>query len=124
MAELTLYGESTWQSPWVFHAMVALEELGVPYELVVVPLPIPAAQRAELERLAVIGKVPVLVDHGAADVAVGESLAISEYLAERFAAPAHPRILPASLHDRARARQLLSFVAPSLHPLRADRPTS
>ena len=121
MAELTLYGESTWQSPWVFHAMVALEELGVPYELVVVPLPIPAAQRAELERLAVIGKVPVLVD---GSVAVGESLAISEYLAERFAPPAHPHILPASLHERARARQLMSFVRTSLHALREDRPTS
>ena len=30
MSELTLYADSTWQSPWVFHVMVALEELKHP----------------------------------------------------------------------------------------------
>lgn len=121
MTELTLYGESTWQSPWVFHAMVALEELRVRYKLVTLPLPIPTAQREELERHAVIGKVPVLVD---GDVWISESAAISEYLAERFAPPAHPRLLPAAIAERARARQLMSFVRTSLAALREDRPTS
>ena len=123
MTDLTLYGESTWVSPWVFHAIVALEELGVPYELVVAPLPLPPERRAELQALAVIGKVPVLYDR-ARDFAVSESLAISEYLAERFAPPGHPRLLPAALGDRARARQLMSMVRTSLGALREDRPTS
>jgi len=121
MADIVLYAESTWQSPWVFHAMVALAELGVRHKLEIVPLPMPAERRAELQRLAVIGKVPVLVD---GDVAIGESLAITEYLAERFAPPAHPRLFPAALGDRARARQLMSFVRTSLFALREDRPTT
>jgi len=119
--ELTLYAESTWVSPWVFHAMVALEEKGLPYKLEVVPIPIPPAQRGELENLAVIGKVPILA-HG--DFAFGESLAISEYLAERFPFPDHPRLFPADLAERARARQVMSMARTSMFALRGDRPTS
>ena len=33
--ELTLYAESSWMSPWVFHAMIALEEKNLPYKLTV-----------------------------------------------------------------------------------------
>jgi glutathione S-transferase len=121
MSDLTLYGESTWVSPWVFHAMVALEEKLLPYKLEVVPLPIPAAKAAELAAKAIIGKVPILV-HG--DVWISESLAISEYLAETFRSPAHPRLFPADLVERARARQVMSMVRTSFGALREDRPTS
>lgn len=119
--QLTLYAESTWMSPWVFHAMVALEEKQLPYKLEVVSLPIPDATRADLQRRAVIGKVPILV-HG--DAWISESLAISEYLAETFPAPAHPRLFPADLVERARARQVMSFLRTSLFALREERPTS
>lgn len=121
MSELTLYAESSWVSPWVFHAMVALEELQLPYRLEVVPMPIPAAQRASLEQRAVIGKVPLLV-HG--DLWITESLAISEYLAERFPPPGHARLLPEGLAERARARQLMSMLRTGQSALREDRPTS
>ena len=43
---------------------------------------------------------------------------------ERFAAPGHPRILPADLVERARARQVMSMLRTSLFALREDRPTS
>lgn len=121
MTDLTLYGESSWVSPWVFHAMVALEEKQLPYKLEVVPLPIPAAQRDELAAKAIIGKVPILA-HG--DVWISESLAISEYLAEVFPAPDHPRLFPADLVERARARQVMSMLRTGLFALREDRPTS
>lgn len=119
--QLTLYAESTWLSPWVFHAMVALEEKQLPYKLEVVPLPIPEPTRGELQRRAVIAKVPILV-HG--ETWISESLAISEYLAETFPTPAHPRLFPADLADRARARQIMSFLRTSLFALREARPTS
>src|SRR6185369_8890287 len=108
-------------SPWVFHAMVALEEKQLPYKLEIVPLPIPDETRADLQRRALIGKVPILV-HG--DTWISESLAISEYLAETFPAPAHPRLFPANLGERARARQVMSFLRTSLFTLREARPTS
>lgn len=119
--DLTLYAESSWVSPWVFHAMVALEEKQLPYKLEVVSLPMARDMRHALARKAVIPKVPVLV-HG--DVWISESLAISEYLAERFPAPAHPRLFPADLAERARARQLMMFLRTSSFALREARPTS
>jgi glutathione S-transferase len=118
---LTLIAESSWTSPWVFHAMVALEEKALPYRLDVTPWPLQPARKRELEALSIIGKVPVLV-HG--DVAITESLAISEYLAETFAFPAHPRIFPAALPDRARARQVMGYLRTDTFALREDRPTT
>ena len=121
MAELTLYAESGWESPWVFHAMVALEELAVPYQLEVVVLPFAPEIRAKLQQVAVIGRVPVLVD-GA--FALNESAAISEYLAEKLSPPKHPRIYPADLAERARVRQVMGWLRTSLMALRGARPTT
>ena len=121
MTELSLYAESTWMSPWAFHAMVALEEKHLPYALRVVDMPMSADRKAELRGKAILGKVPILV-HGA--LWISESLAISEYLAETFPAPAHPRLFPADLGERARARQVMSMLRTSLFALREQRPTS
>lgn len=118
---LTLYTESTWTSPWVFHAMIALEEKQLPYKIEVVPMPIPVTVKAKLQASAVIGTVPILV-HG--ETWISESLAISEYLDERYPAPGHTRLLPSSIVERARARQLMSMLRTSLSALREDRPTS
>jgi glutathione S-transferase len=101
--------------------MVALEEKRLPYELVGESLPIEVARRAELAAAAVIGRIPLLVD-GA--VALTESLAISEYLAEAYPYPDHPRLFPADLAERARARQIMSAVRTSMFALRDERPTT
>jgi glutathione S-transferase len=119
--QLTLFAESSWMSPWVFHALVALEEKQLPYKLEVVSLPLAGEARSRLERHAVLAKVPALV-HG--DTWITESLAISEYLAETFPAPDHPRLFPADLAERARARQIMLFLRTSLFALREARPTS
>ena len=119
--DLTLYAESSWMSPWVFHALVALEEKGLPYKLEVVSLPLQCDTRAEIERRALIARVPVLV-HG--ETWISESLAISEYLAETFPSPDHPRLFPANLAERARARQIMLFLRTGLFALREARPTS
>jgi glutathione S-transferase len=119
--KLTLYAESGWVSPWVFHVMVALEEKGLPYGLELVPLPIPEPRRAELRARAILGKVPVLVD---GDAWITESSAISEYLAERYPAPGFPRLFPADLVQRARARQVMSALRTGFFALREERPTS
>src|SRR5262245_58167867 len=115
MAELTLFAESEWVSPWVFHALVAVEEKRLPYRLEVLPLPMPPDKKAKLVDRAIVGKVPVLVHD---DVWITESLAISEYLAERFPTPQYPRIFPADLVERARARQVMSWLRTSLFALR------
>jgi glutathione S-transferase len=120
--ELVLHGETGWVSPWVFHALVALEEKGLPYRLALAPLPLPADVRERLRALTGVGKVPVL-EHGA--VAIGESLAISEYLAETFSSKdGYPRLFPADLGERAQARAMMSYLRTSLGALREHRPTS
>lgn len=119
--KLKLYAESGWVSPWVLHAMVALEEKGLPYDVEVLALPIPEARRAELRERSIIAKVPVLVD---GDAWITESLAISEYLAERYPSPGFPRLFPADLVQRARARQVMSALRTGFFALREERPTS
>jgi glutathione S-transferase len=65
------------------------------------------------------GLVPALVtDSG--DV-LTQSLAIVEYLDEVFPAP---RMLPENLHDRARARQIMSWMRNDHGALRLERPTA
>lgn len=118
---IVLYGESSWVSPWVFHVMAALEEKGLPYALELLPLPIPAEPKQALAERAILGKVPALA-HG--DLCFTESMAISEYLAERFPYPAHPRLFPEDLAERARARQVMSWLRTDLMALREARPTT
>jgi glutathione S-transferase len=121
MSELLLLAESSWTSPWVFHAMVALEELRVPYRLEPLELPVPEPRRAELITHTGAAKVPCLVD---GDLWLTESSAISEYLAERFPPPAHPAILPTAIHERAHVRQVMSWIRTSARALRDARPTT
>jgi glutathione S-transferase len=121
MADLILYGDATWTSPWVFHVFVALEELKVPYRLEPLHFPIAAERRSELQQHALLPKVPCLRD---GDVWLTESSAITEYLAERFAPPAHARLFPQQPAERARARQVMSWLRTSLMGLREDRPTT
>jgi glutathione S-transferase len=121
MAELTLVGDSTWISPWVFHVMVALEEKKLPYDLELVPLPIPDDRKVSMLERSPLAKVPMLL-HG--NLALTESLAISEYLAETFPAPRFARLFPADLGDRARARQIMSYLRTALFALRKARPTT
>jgi glutathione S-transferase len=121
MPELSLYAEESWTSPWVFHAMVALDEKGLRYALETVPIKIPEERKPALRAQAVMAKVPMLV-HG--DLAFTESSAISEYLEDAFSPPAHARLLPADPRERARARQVMSFLRTSSFALREQRPTS
>ncbi len=121
MPDLTLYGDANWESPWGFHVMVALDELALPYKLELLKFPIADDIRAELRRHAILGKSPCLV-HG--DVWLTESSAISEFLAETYAPPTYRPILPVDRVERARARQVMSWLRTSMMGLREDRPTS
>jgi glutathione S-transferase len=118
---LTLYTEDLWDSPYVFTAFVALTEKATPFETVILALDKKEQQRPEYRDRSLTAKVPTLVD---GDFWLSESTAIVEYLEGRFPPPAHPRLLPADLHQRARARQVMSWLRTDLVALRKERPTT
>jgi len=88
----------------------ALEELGVPYELVSVPLP--ETKSADYRAVNPNGRIPALVD---GDVTLFESMAINLYLAKKYDKAG---LQPRTLEDEARAVQWsfwgMTEVEPSL----------
>ena len=103
MALTLVIGNKNYSS-WSFRPWIAMKVAGIAFDEEVIPLDTPEF-KARLSKIAGTGKVPALVD-GA--VQVWESLAILEYLAEKFpaanlwppdpAARAHARAIAAEMH--------------------------
>ncbi len=72
--------------------------------------------KTEIARYSPVGRVPVLID---GPVTVWDSLAIAEYLAERFA---ERHLWPAHRADRARARSLCAEMHSGFSALRSHLP--
>jgi glutathione S-transferase len=117
---LTLYVEAFWLSPWACTAFVALREKGLAFQTGIAMLRHGVGAKLALREKTLTGTAPVL-QHGTMFIA--ESLAIIEYLEDTFAPEAWPRILPADRRERARARQLLSWLRTGTAALRRERPT-
>ena len=103
MALTLVIGNKNYSS-WSFRPWIALRAAAIPFEEVVIPLYEPGSKERILA-FSPAGKVPILID---GDVRVWESLAIIDYLAERFpqaqlwpkdpAARAHARAIAAEMH--------------------------
>ena len=120
-ARLKLYTEDLWDSPYVFTAFVALTEKRLPFDTVPLALDKGEQRQPAYRQHSLTAKVPTLVD---GDFWLSESTAIVEYLEERFPPPSHPRLLPADMRERARARQVLAWLRTDLTALRNERPTT
>jgi glutathione S-transferase len=96
---LTLYIGNKNYSSWSLRPWLALKRVGVPFEEVVIPLD-RTETRASILAHSPSGRVPAL-RHG--DLQVWDSLAICEYLAERFPAA---RLWPVDVAARATARSV------------------
>lgn len=117
-SKVTLYVDRFWISPYAFSAFVALEEKGVRFETVEVSLGDAEHKTERFAEQFVTGRIPGLVHDG---FGLAESSAIVEYVDETFDGP---RLLPADPHERARARQIMSWIRSDLMALREERPTS
>jgi glutathione S-transferase len=84
-------------SSWSLRPWLVMRAFDIPFEETVIPLKRPETKDA-IAKFSPTGKVPVLID---GDVRVWESLAIVEYLAEKF--PDHA-IWPKDVNARAHAR--------------------
>ena len=91
-------------SSWSMRPWLAMKVAGIPFEERVISLD-DAAFKSEIAKLSPAGKVPVLID---GDIRIWESLAIIEYLDEKFldarlwpagvAARTHARVISAEMH--------------------------
>jgi len=106
---ISLYTAPT---PNGWKASVALEELGLPYEVHAIDL-LSGAQRAP-DYLAINpnGRIPAIVDHEADDFAVFESGAILIYLAEKTG-----QLMPSDAKGRSRVLQWLMFQMGGIGPM-------
>jgi glutathione S-transferase len=115
---ITLYVDGYFVNQFDASVMTALVEKGLEYSIARALLRDGGGVPAQLARTAMIGRVPAL-QHG--DFWLTESSAIIEYLEETFAAPDYPPLLPADPRQRARARQIMSFVRTDVFDLRTER---
>jgi glutathione S-transferase len=105
MALTLVIGNKNYSS-WSMRPWIALKAAGVAFDEVAIPLYTDDADKQRILAYSPAGKVPILVD-GA--VTVWDSLAIIEYLAEKFpdkgfwpsnaAARAHARSISAEMHS-------------------------
>ena len=102
-------------SSWSMRPWIAMKVAGIPFKETVISLDA-AEFKPTLLRLSPVGKVPVLSD---GDVHVWESLAILEYLAEKFPAA---KLWPAEPKARAHARAIANEMHAGFVPLRRHCP--
>jgi len=102
-------------SSWSLRPWLAMKATGIPFEETVISLEAKDF-KARVIALSGTGKVPVLID---GDVRVWESLAILEYLAEKFPAAG---LWPKEAVARAHARVIASEMHAGFMPLRKHLP--
>lgn len=108
-------------SSWSFRPWLAMKVAGIPFEETLISLDAKDFKE-RVTAWSAAGKVPVLID---GDIRIGESLAILEYLAERFpAAMLWPREVAARAQARVAAAEMhAGFMALRRHlPMNMRRP--
>ncbi len=105
-------------SSWSLRAWLLMTEAGIPFEEVRLSLFTPAFDEA-IARHSPARRVPVLIDMAAGELAVWDTLAIAEYLAERFP---EKRLWPEDASARARARSICAEMHAGFSTLRNAMP--
>jgi glutathione S-transferase len=115
---LTLYIGNKNYSSWSLRGWLLLRAAGVPFEEVRLSLDFTAgsAFKRRIAEISPAHRVPVLLDDG---FAVWDTLAITEYVAERFP---DRGVWPADLRQRARARSLCAEMHAGFGALRSHCP--
>jgi glutathione S-transferase len=101
-------------SSWSMRPWLALRANDIPFEEIFISLYTGAADKQRILEFSRSGKVPILVD---GDVTVWDSLAIIEYIAERFP---EKRLWPEHPAHRAHARSVSAEMHSGFAPLRNE----
>lgn len=116
---MQLYIANKNYSSWSMRPWVLMRQAGIAFDEVMVPFDDCAPGAAFKQTVASVspaGRVPVLVDDG---LAIWDTLAIAEYLAERFP---EKRLWPADRAARARARSICAEMHSGFSALRSACP--
>lgn len=111
---LTLFIGNKNYSSWSMRPWMALKAANIPFEEFFIPLYTDAADKQRILSVTRSGKVPALAD---GDVTVWDSLAIIEYLAERFP---DANLWPEDRAIRAQARSISAEMHSGFMPLRNE----
>ena len=114
MAPTLLIGNKNYSS-WSLRPWIAMKVAGIDFDEQIVPLYEPGSRETVL-KYSPTGKVPCLVDD---DVTVWESLAILDYLADRYP---EKKLWPADLKARALARAIAAEMPAGFAALRKHCP--
>jgi glutathione S-transferase len=112
MALTLVIGNKNYSS-WSLRPWIAMTVAGIPFEEIVIPLYEPGSAEA-IATYSPAGKVPILID---GDQAIWDSIAILEYLAERFP---DAQLWPADPRARALARAVSAEMHGGFQPLRQN----
>jgi glutathione S-transferase len=122
--EIVLYGNTPVTSPYVMSVFVALEEKKLAYRLELLDLESGEQHRPEFVAHSITNRVPTLqIQEPSGDVWLSESVAILEYLEERFAPPEHAALYPRDRVERARVRLVQGLIRSDFMPIREERST-
>jgi glutathione S-transferase len=102
-------------SSWSLRAFLAMKQTGAPFDELVIRLDQPTT-RAEILRVSPSGRVPALKD---GELVVWDSLAVGEYLAEKFPSAG---LWPADAAARAVARSVSAEMHSGCQALRQNMP--
>ena len=114
---ITLFVDAFFCTRFDFRCFVALEEKGLDYAVSRVMMTEGLGLTQSYKELSLTARVPGMV-HG--DFWLAESIAIVEYLEDVFPTP---RVYPADPKERARMRQVMSFLGSDLYHLANERPS-
>lgn len=109
---ITLYTAAT---PNGYKASIALEEMGVPYELKVLSLSDSEQKKDAYLKINPNGRIPAIVDHENDDFSVFESGAILVYLAEKYG-----KLMPQDAKGRSVVMQWLMFQMGGVGPMQGQ----
>ena len=116
---LQLYIGNKNYSSWSMRPWVLLRQAGIPFEEIMVrfdSFDAGSSFKQQLKAISPVGKVPVLVDEG---FPIWDTLAIAEYVAERFP---DLQLWPADPRARARARSVCAEMHSGFTALRGACP--
>ncbi len=117
---MKLYMDQRWLSPYTYTVFCALREKEVSFEIEEVQFEKNRSITGDLAQKTFTDLIPALDDAG---FVLSESLAILEYIEEKYSLPKHRSLFPSNIRARATARMALSWYRGGFTALRKERST-